>query len=150
MLPMKALRLTIGELLAADVANLAPTTPNKIALIANSFNPADENLVVGDLVLATFTGSAPKAGAAGAQQVGIDPLTGDQIITILQPAGGYRFECTSAPGTPEVIYGFALLDDTLANLLGVEGFTDPITITDVGDFVDTGAVQIDINARPAI
>jgi len=147
MLPMKDVRLAIGELLAADVSTLAPVAANKIALIIANFS-LTENLVVGDLTLATFTGSAPKAGAAGAQQAGVSPLTGQQVLTILAPAGGYRWECTVAPGAPETIYGYCLLDDTLATLLAATLLDTPVTITDVGDFFDAGAVEMQFVAQP--
>lgn len=147
MLPMKALRIALGELLAADVDTLAPVAANKIALIAANFG-LNENLVVGDLTLASFTGSTPKAGAAGAQQVGIDPLTGDQVITILAPVGGWRWECTAAPGAPETIYGYALLLADLSVLLGAELLDNPITISDDGDFIDLGSVPIRFVAQP--
>lgn len=147
MLPMKALRIALGDLLAADVGTLAPVAANKIALIIANF-ALDEDLVVGDLTLATFTGSTPKAGAAGAQQVGIDPLTGDQVITNLTPAGGWRWECTAAPGAPQTVFGFALLDATLADLLGAALLATPVVITDVGDFVDLGAVTIRFVRQP--
>lgn len=147
MLPMKALRLQLGELLAADTTTLAPVTANKIALVAGAF-ALSENLVVGSLTLATFTGSTPKAGASGAQQAGTDPVTGEQKITILAPAGGWRWECTVAPGSPETIYGFALLDTTLATLLGAAVLDTPVPIASVGDFVDLGAVEITFVLQP--
>lgn len=147
MLPMKALRLALGELLAADVGTLAPVAANKVALVIANF-ALTENLVVGDLTLATFTGSTPKAGAAGAQQAGVDPITGDQVITNLAPAGGWRWECTAAPGAPQTVYGFALLDATLADLLGAALLITPVVITDVGDFVDLGKVDIRFVASP--
>lgn len=147
MLPMIALRLALGELLAADVATLAPVAANKIALVSVLF-ANNEGLVLADLTFASFTGSAPKAGAAGAQQAGVDPITGDQVITILVPAGGYRWECTVAPGTPQTIYGFALTDSTGATLLGASLLTTPVVITSVGDFVDLGAVTIRFVRNP--
>ena len=147
MLPMKALRLALGELLAADVATLAPVAANKIALIMAAF-ALTENLAIGDLTFATFTGSAPKAGAAGTQQAGVKPLTGDQVVTILAPAGGYRFECTVAPGAPQPIYGFALTDSAGAVLLGAALLDVPTTITNVGDFIDLGAVEITFVVQP--
>jgi len=147
MLPMRALRLALGELLAADVATLAPVAANKIALIAAPI-AIQESLAIGDLTLATFTGSTPKSGVAGAQQSGINPLTGQQVITNLVPAGGWRWECTAAPGAPEVIYGFALIDDAGAVLLGGQLLTVPVTIQAVGDFVDLGAVTIEFSVQP--
>lgn len=147
MLPMIALREALGTLLAADVATLAPVAANKIALIAAAF-ANDENLVLGSLVFATFTGSAPKAGAAGAQGVGNDPATGQQIITILAPVGGWRFVCTVAPGAPETIFGFALTDSAGAVLLGAELLPVPITITLAGDEIDLGAIPITFVLQP--
>ena len=147
MLPMIDLRLALGELLAADTSTLAPATANKVALISANFALSEE-LAVGDLTLATFTGSTPKAGASGAQQAGTDPLTGDQVVTNLTPAGGWRWECTAAPASPETIYGYALLDTTLATLLGAALLDAPVTITSVGDFVDLGAITIRFVRQP--
>lgn len=148
MKPMKAVRLQLGELLAADATTLAPATDaNKIALISADFTET-ESLVIGDLTLASFTGSTPKAGATGSQQAGIDPATGEQVVTILQPAGGYRFECTGAPSVPETIYGYALTDNGGTTLLGVHKLDTPVQITNVGDFVDTGPVELRFVVSP--
>lgn len=147
MLPIKAVRLALGDLLAADVGTLAPVAANKIALVADSF-VEDENVTLGSLTFATFTGSTPKAGAAGAQQVGIDPATLDQIITNLAPAGGWRWECTGAPASPETIWGYALTDNAGAVLLGIELLPTPIVITNVGDFIDLGSVTLRFVSQP--
>jgi hypothetical protein len=147
MLPMKPLRLKLGTLLAADVASLAPVAANKIALI-NVAVAINENLTVAGLSFATFTGSAPIAGAAGPQGVGNDPLTGDQLITILTPIGGWRFVCTVTPGAPEVIYGFAMTDNAGAVLLGAQLLPTPVTIASVGDEIDLGAVPITFVVSP--
>jgi hypothetical protein len=148
MLPMRALRLALGELLAANAATLAPAVDaNVIALVAAPFTPG-ENLVAADLTYATFTGSAPLEGATGSQQAGVDPVTSEQKITILAPAGGWRWECTVAPVAPETIYGYALLNDDSTELLGVEVFANPIPIAAVSDFVDLGAVTITFVLQP--
>jgi hypothetical protein len=147
MLPMRAIRLALGELLAADVPTLAPAAANKIALITTPI-AVSENVVFGDLHLATFTGSTPKSGINGAQQAGLNPLTGDQVITILAPAGGWRWEATVAPSPPQTVYGFALVDDGLAVLWGLQLLLVPITIATVGDFVDAGSVQMTFVLQP--
>lgn len=148
MLPMKAIRLALGEALAADATSLAPAADaNKIALIASDF-VLDETLVIGDLTLATFTGSTPLLGAIGTQLAGVDPLTGEQIITIKEPAGGYRWECTAAPGAPETIYGFALVDNAGTGLLAVELLPEPITIAAVGDQIDIGNATLRMVLAP--
>lgn len=148
MRPVKSVRTQLGELLAADATTLAPAlAANKIALIAAPY-VFDENMVIGDLTLATFTGSTPKSGATGTQQAGLDPATGDQLVTITPPAGGWRWECTAAPATPETIYGAALTNDAGTTLLGVMTLLDAITVAGVGDEVNLGKVDMRINAVP--
>lgn len=147
MLPVKDVRLALGDLLAADVATFAPVAANKIALVVNNFVP-DENLVLGDFTLASFNGSTPKAGAAGAQQVGIDPATQDQVITNLAPAGGWRWECAVAPGAAETIYGYILVDNAGATVLGMEKLTTPVVIANVGDYIDLGSVELRFVVQP--
>lgn len=148
MLPMKAERLLIGTLLAADAGSFAPAvSANKVALIQAPFS-ANEDLVVGDLTLATFTGATPIAGATGAQQVGTDPATNQQIITIKEPLGGWRFITTALTNLPQTIYGYALLDSTLATLLGVQVLSTPITLTEVGQQINLGTVALTIQPTP--
>jgi hypothetical protein len=148
MLPMTPVRLQLGALLAADTTTLAPATANKVALY-NTPTAINENLVPGSLSLATFTGSSPISGTAGAQGVGTDPATGDQVVTILAPAGGWRFVCTAAPVTPETIYGFALLDHTLAaTLLAIAALPTPTTIVNVGDEIDLGSIPLTFVLQP--
>jgi len=148
MLPMRDVRLQLGELLVADATTLAPAVNANEMVLVTSNTPPVETLVIGDLTLATFTGSAPKGGAVGDQQAGIDPSTGEQVITILAPVGGYRWECTVAPGAPETVYGYALTDSTGATLLAYGQLATPVVITDVGDFIDLGAVEMRFVLQP--
>jgi hypothetical protein len=147
MLPTKPVRLALGNLLAADTATLAPATANKIALVSAAFTP-NENLTATDLVYATFVGSTPKAGASGPQGVGQKPSTGEQYITILTPVGGWRWVCTTAPGSPETIYGYAMLDTTLATLLAMAIFDTPYIIRNVNDEIDLGSVPMTFVLQP--
>lgn len=147
MLPMKAIRTALGDLLAADVALLAPATANVIALIAAPFTP-DENLVIGDLTLATFTDSDPIAGTTGAQQVGFDPVTQEQVITVLAPLGGYRWETGDTANLPQTIYGFALVSDGLVTLLAVAELPEPITLQDAHQFIDLDPIEFRFVLQP--
>src|SRR5262245_20478099 len=91
MTPLQAILDGWGDLIAADTATLAPAvSANKIALIMSAFTPTQQ-IQLTDFTLATFTGSTPIAGATGAQQRAIDPLTADELITIKEPAGGWRW-----------------------------------------------------------
>jgi len=148
MLPMLALRLQIGELLAADDTTLAPAAnANKMALIAAAFTP-DEGLEEGDLTYASFDGSTPITGVVGTQQAGVDPATLDQIVTIKEPAGGWRWESTGVTNLPQTIYGFALLDNALAVLLAVASLDEPVTITAAGQEINLGACKLTIVQQP--
>jgi len=121
---------------------------NKAALIAADFT-VTENLAIGDLTLASFTGSTPKTAGTGAQSVGIDPATGQQIITILAPAGGWVWECTVTPGAPETIFGIALTDNAGAVLLAVLKFQTAVVISAAGQQVSQGNITITMVANPA-
>jgi hypothetical protein len=148
MLPVRSLRLTIGTLLAADATGLAPATnPNEVALIIAPFAET-ENLVIGDLVLASANGLAAIVGVAGAQQTGNDPVTQEQLVTIKEPAGGWRFILTSTPGSPVTIYGRALTTTAGGALLGVEILDTPVSLTNTGDEWNGGPVNCRIVVRP--
>jgi hypothetical protein len=147
-LPMQSVRLTLGILLSADTHTLAPTTtPNKMALTNTNVTPS-EVLTIASLSFATTAGMGPIAGAAGTQGIGNDPATGDQTITILTPAGGWRFVCTAAPATPETIYGFALTNNGGTALLAYALLPQPVNIAAVGDEIDLGAVTIVFVRQP--
>lgn len=149
MLLMKALRLALGTLLASDSSTLAPATlPNKMGLAKNNFS-LTENLVIGDIVAADFDGSTLIPGAAGAQQTGLDPATNDQVLTIKDPAGGYRWITTGSTQLPQTIYGYYLVDTTGANLLMAGRFNTPITLTDVGQVINLGQADTTFVAQPA-
>lgn len=148
MQPVQSVINAIATLLANDTAILAPAVnANKVALIAAPFTPGP-GLTLADLTLATFTGSAPLAGATGPQDVGRDPATGEQVITVIAPAGGWVFTCTVTPGSPQQIYGYALVDNGVANLLATALLPQPLTIAASGDFIDLGKVNFVLNAAP--
>lgn len=148
MIPTKAVRLQLGELLADDATTLAPAAnANELILLKDAFVPT-EDLVIGDLTEADFDGYAPIGGAIGTQQAGVDPATGDQIVTNKEPLGGWRWEVTGATNLPQTIYGFALTDSTGATLLASELLAEPITLTAIGDEINVGVAQLRIVAQP--
>lgn len=149
MLPMIAVRKQFGELAAADDTTFAPAaSANKIALIKTAFS-LEESLVAADLDRADFDGSTALAGVVGAQQCGIDPVTGDQVVTIKPPAGGYRWETTGDTNLPQTIFGYALYSNDLATLIAAEVFATPKALTDVGQEITLPAVKMTIVAQPA-
>lgn len=145
---MKALRLKMGTLLAADAATLAPATDaNLVGLFANNLTPS-EDLIIGDVTPATFGGYAALAAGTGAQGVAIDPLTGDQIITIKEPAGGWRWVTSNATNLPQTVYGFYLTNDAEDTLFAVGLLTTPITLQEAGQQINLGSVTFTVVAQP--
>lgn len=148
MLPVRLLRLQLGELLAADPTTLAPVTAiNQMMLVKSVFVP-DENLVLADLTPADFAGSTPLVIPDGAVPVGIDPATQEQVISIPPPAGGYRWEATSTLNLPQTIYGFAFFDGDTPRLLATALFPTPIAILGIGDTVEFGPADLRIVLQP--
>lgn len=146
MIPTKSLRNACMELLAADVATLAPVAGNKIALYTNNGTPS-ENSVLADFTLATFTGSTPKEATPGTQPEGYVPTTGDSKIDISPPVGGFRFECTAAPTPPQTVYGYIMTDNAGAVYLAGQRFPAPITIANVGDAIEIGNLSLTLLAN---
>jgi len=126
----------MAQLLAADTATLAQAADaNVIALIMEPFTPS-ESTSFDDLTLATFDGSTPIAVGLGTQPEGLDPNTMDAIISMLPPAGGFRFETTGVTNLPQTIYGYALLNDALDTMLGCELLPEPITLNGVNEVIE--------------
>jgi hypothetical protein len=82
-------------LLGSDTATLAPAAlALKVILIKANFTPSP-NLAVGDLTEADFSGYAAIAAALAALPESLDPNTGDSLLTVGPPAGGFRWETTA-------------------------------------------------------
>lgn len=136
------LREKMAQLLAADVATLAPAADaNIVALVKAIFTPT-EATVVGELDLADFDGSTPLACGTGTQPEGLDPLTADALITLKSPVGGWRWETTGVTNLPQTIYGFALLNDDGTVLLACERLTTPIVLNAVNQVLTLGAIGL--------
>jgi hypothetical protein len=147
MLPVIALRLSLGSLLAADVTYLAQAAANKIALVMANFVPG-EQLIFADLTLATFDGSVPIAGVGGAQLTGEDPATGDQIVTIKEPAGSWRWVTTGVTNLPQTIYGYALINNAGNVLYATQLLPAPLTLNAVGQEINLGTAKMTMVLEP--
>ena len=149
MLPMKALRLKFGTALAADSASLAPAvTGNNLKLYKADF-VEDEALTAASLTEATFDGYAAIVGSTGAQLTGVDPVTNEQLVTIKEPIGGWRWTVSGITDLPQTIYGFGLQITGAGALLAVERFDQPITLTEAGQEIEISNAKIRIVTNPA-
>lgn len=150
MLPMIAIRQKLGTLLAADATTLAPAAlNNKLALLKSAFTP-NEAMVITDptLVQADFATSTALSAGTGAQTEGIDPVSGDDVITILAPAGGWIWKVTALTNLPQTIYGFLLMNNAGTTLLALARLATPVVLTAVGQQVDIGVAEIRIINAP--
>ncbi len=146
MKPVKALAYTLATLTAADTTNLANASAMKLALITSPFTPSIDR-VIGDLTMASASPLAPIAGVAGAQETGIDPVTGELLIEIKTPAGGFRWATGTGFTVPVSIYGVALTNAAGSLLLGMEALETPVVLT--GDNQTWTAPPLEIRIDPA-
>jgi hypothetical protein len=148
MLPVKALRLKLGTALAADATSLAPVANNnEVALVIQPFTPT-EDLVVADLSLAAGDGLDPILAELGTQETGNDPTTGQQVITIVEPVGGWRFQLTGTPDPTVVVYGFALTTKDGVALLATALLPNQVSLAEIGYFIDLGTVTLTFVLEP--
>jgi hypothetical protein len=134
---MKSLRERLGALLAADALSLAPaTTGNEVHLIGSAF-ALSENLLITDLTLLTGNGLDPVICAAGVQEVALDPVTSEQIITLVPAAGsGFRWVTSGTITVPITVYGAALTDNAGGNLLAALQLPTPVVFHGPGYQLD--------------
>lgn len=125
--------------LAEGTTLLATAEVLTIALVINDFAPT-KDIVLVDLTLATFTGSTPKVVTTGNQTVLYDSETARRGVLLKEPVGGFNFVCTSAPGAPETVFGWALLFDAGSSVWAVNKLETPVVITSAGDFVGIPAL----------
>lgn len=147
LIPTNVINQAMPDLLAADAGTLAPpANANKVHLITSPFVPGP-GLDFSLLTEAAFTGGAAKSAGVGAQQSFRDPITSTRIVELLEPAGGWTWICTVAPGAPETIVGIVVTDMAGATTFGGALFDNPITVGAVGDavVVDNVQVQLPIN-----
>lgn len=129
MQPTFAMANQVSNLVATDTTQLAAATATKLHLASASFTPS-LSLLIGSMTEATFTGyAALAAGATGAQLNYFDPATGNQIVEVKAPAGGWVFKCTGSTGLPQTIFGSYLSDNGSANLLGSQLLSPSVTLT---------------------
>lgn len=86
---------------------------------------------------ASFDGSEPLSATAAARWVGTDPATGENLLVIDPPAGGWRWYVGGTTDLPQTIYGVALGDSstslTAGAIYGSALLEEPVELTANGD-----------------
>lgn len=98
------------------------------------------DMALADLTLADFDGSTPIAQSA-VPSTYTDPLTGDAIIAITAPAGGFQWVTSGVTNLPQSIYGYALTNAAGSVLVAVtDPLTTPLPLTETGQGIDAGEI----------
>jgi phage-related tail fiber protein len=132
----------LQTLMAADTTTLANATALKLHLLSAPFTPGP-GTDLGSLTEATFDGYAAKTAGTGTQQAFRDPITGQLTVQMLEPAGGWHFQCNGATALPQTIYGYCLTNGAGSVTYGSALLPTPIVITASGDAVDIAQVRFE-------
>lgn len=118
-----------------------------VGLILGPYTPDPDNTWT-DIANASFTGSTFKSVAAATRVTGVDPATGDRLLVITEPAGGWNWLCTVDPVAPQEITGLWIGNSTVGfnngNLVATQELPVPITIDAAGQMLQYGTLQLRI------
>lgn len=144
MKPVRVLINQVANLLATDISTLGGAQASKVGLIIAPFAPGVD-LVLSNLTIAAAAGLTPLAGVSGPQLESIDPMTGENIVEIKAPAGGFRWETPGGFVGPVSVFGYALTDNAGAVLLATQAVNPAITLTDANQSLTAPALTFRID-----
>lgn len=131
----------VAAMLATDVTTLAhATTPAEVCLTTVPFTP-QLNMSPAMFTQPTFPGYAPLPSGVGPQQLFGDASTGNLIVQLLEPAGGWHWAVTGTVTTPETIYGYFITSPDGTAIWGAQLFAVPVIINGGGQAVDVDQVR---------
>jgi hypothetical protein len=139
--PTQVIMTALSTLLGADAGTLAQALV--VGLIKHAFVPTlAPVLLAADE--ADFDGYAPIAVGAATRPTAFDPATGDRMLDIPPPAGGYRWETTGATNLAQTIYGWYVGDDVIGTGVIFETglFDAPIILNGIDQLVEVPQILI--------
>lgn len=141
MTPTQVMLDSVATAVATDTAVLANALFLKVFLVKAAFTPGN-NLVVSDLTPADFAGSTPLANTSATILKYKDPATGEWIVEVPAPAGGWHWQTTSGvTNLPQSIFGWAVVDNTSAILYGTALLPAPLLLNSLAQGVDLPSVS---------
>jgi hypothetical protein len=99
MTPTDLLEARVAALLAADTTTLAEATFLHLHLVGANFNPLTVQTVA-ELTLLSGGGLDAKATTSAVQVVYRDPVSGNWVISIAEPAGGWQWVASTVSPLP--------------------------------------------------
>lgn len=144
MIPVRTLTNTLSKLLAADAATLAEAGGTAVFLVGANFTPSID-LVAADIVRVTNLALLPKVPTPGTQNDSVDPVTGELIVEMKEPAGGFSWNTGVGFVGPVTAWGVALYNGGVTVLLGTQKFDQPILLNGDNQSVNVGSIQFRID-----
>lgn len=142
MVPSLALFQRAFVLLADDTATWNNGgDPVRLVLVKNNVN-FSKATVIGDLVQATFTGYSTIEIDITLVEQALDPLNDDSLVDVRAGATPFRWETTNTTGLPQVIYGYALVNNAMDLYFCGASFDEPITLNAINQQVSVSLAQL--------
>lgn len=109
--PTNSLLSSMLNALAADTTTLAGGL--QVHLVTAPFG-STRSLAWGDVStsLSAVAGMGSISVAGAPQQRATDPVKGDELIQLIPPVGGFRWESSAAPDPPVTMYGYIVCSST--------------------------------------
>jgi len=122
------------DLPAFTLATLGDVVP-----IKSPYTP-EIGLLLGDIELADFTPVGDlQITQSAVPNASVDPETGDPMLTVVPPVGGWYWETADAVNLPQLIYGYAVINAAGDTLVAVtDPLPDPITLEAAGESLNAG------------
>lgn len=140
MLPLRSLQQKALTLLGADTASFN-NEDNYVSLILSAFTPGDAALLAG-FSIPTTGGLAPKVVGAVPPLTSIDPLTGQIVLTMIAPLGGWQWVTTDTVGLNVTVFGFAVRFSGVGAWIACEQLPEPVILTGIGQEVTLREVSV--------
>lgn len=147
MQPTSVILSALQTLLAEDVTTLANATALHVHLIKAPFTPGD-NTDFTTLTEADFTGHTALHAGTGNQQMFRDPVTGELVVQMLEPAGGWHWVTGDTVNLPQTIYGYVLTDHTDLITYASSLLPTPVLLQAAGDGVNVDQVKFNFVLEP--
>lgn len=140
MTPTDTTTARVATLIATDTTTLDAALNVKIRLSKAAFTPGPSTTPA-SITVADFDGYADLEKDAAAPNVYTDPATGDTVVELPAPAGGWSFETTGTTNLPQTIFGFLLLDNAGAVCYGSQLISPQPVLTASGQGFTIPVVQ---------
>jgi hypothetical protein len=145
MTPTQTMLDSVATQIATDTSVLAAALFVQVFLIKAPFVPGP-TLTIGGLTPADFATSTPIANTSAVILKYTDPQTGEWLIEVPPPAGGWHWVVTAGTNLPQTIYGYGLMDSTGAILYGTALFPTPLLLNASGQGLDTPPINFRLSA----